>query len=120
VRIAVGSFRALPALLTVPLDGFTAFAFLSHKVLRWLVPVMMLALLPANLLLWRRPLYFGFLVLQALLYAWAGIGFIFRRHLQKVRCALMGYFLVAMNLAFLVGLVQCFTARKEGAWQRVH
>jgi cellulose synthase/poly-beta-1,6-N-acetylglucosamine synthase-like glycosyltransferase len=119
VRIAMGSFRALPALLTVPLGGFTMFAFFSHKVLRWLVPVMMLALLLTSLLLWRRPLYLGFLILQALVYAWAGLGFVFRHHLQRVRFALTGYFLVAMNLAFLVGLVQCITARKEGAWQRV-
>jgi cellulose synthase/poly-beta-1,6-N-acetylglucosamine synthase-like glycosyltransferase len=119
VRIAMGSFRALPALLTVPLGAFTTFAFFSHKVLRWLVPVMMLALLLTNLLLWRHPVYLGFLVLQALVYAWAGVGFVFRRHLHRVRFALTGYFLVAMNLAFLIGLVQCFTARKEGAWQRV-
>jgi hypothetical protein len=54
-----------------------------------------------------------------IIFAWAAVGFVFRHRLRQVRFALVGYFLVAMNLAFLVGLLQCLTGRKESAWQRV-
>jgi cellulose synthase/poly-beta-1,6-N-acetylglucosamine synthase-like glycosyltransferase len=119
VRIAIGSFRALPTLLTVRLRGFTALAFLSHKLLRWLAPFLTLSLLVSNLLLICRRLYLVFFLLQVGIYAWAALGFIFCKYLRQFRYALMGYFLVAMNLAFLVGFFQCLTGRKEGVWPRV-
>jgi hypothetical protein len=35
-----------------------------------------------------------------------------------VRFTLVGYFLVAMNMALLVGLVRSISGGKEAAWQR--
>jgi cellulose synthase/poly-beta-1,6-N-acetylglucosamine synthase-like glycosyltransferase len=120
VRIATGSFRALPSLLRVPLRGFTALAFLSHKLLRWIVPCLLILLFGSNLLLLRSPFYHGTLLVQAAVYLWAAVGFLFRNRLRQVRYALIGYFLVSMNLAFLVGLLQCLAGHKEDIWQRVH
>jgi len=119
VRIAAGSFLALSSLLRVPLHGFTAFAFVSHKLLRWIVPLLLILLFAGNLFLLGKPIYRIPLLLQVAVYVWAAIGFLFRERLRQVRFALVGYFLVAMNLAFLVGLLQCLTGRKESAWQRV-
>jgi len=39
--------------------------------------------------------------------------------MKRIRFALVGYFLLAMNLAFLVGLVRYLTTKKEATWQRV-
>lgn len=119
VRIATGSFLALSSLLRVPLPGFTAFAFVSHKLLRWIVPLLLILVFASNLFLLGKPLYRIPLLLQVAIYLWAAVGFVFRRRLHRVRFALVAYFLVAMNLAFLVGLLQCLTGRKESAWQRV-
>jgi len=118
VRIAAGSFLALSSLLRVPLRGFTALAFVSHKLLRWIVPMLLILVFASNLFLLGKPLYRVSLLLQVAIFAWAAVGFVFRHRLQQVRFALVGYFLVAMNLAFLVGLLQCLTGRKESAWQR--
>jgi cellulose synthase/poly-beta-1,6-N-acetylglucosamine synthase-like glycosyltransferase len=120
VRIATGSFAALPSLLRVPLRGFTALAFISHKLLRWIVPCLLILALGSNLFLLRAPFYRATLLLQAAVYLWAAVGFLFRNRLRQVRYALIGYFLVSMNLAFLLGLLQCLAGRKENAWQRVH
>jgi len=60
-----------------------------------------------------------FFVLQMAFYVWAATGFFFQRHLRRVRFALVGYFLLAMNLAFLVGMYRCLTGRKGAVWQRV-
>jgi cellulose synthase/poly-beta-1,6-N-acetylglucosamine synthase-like glycosyltransferase len=120
VRIAMGSFRALGQLIHVRLTGFPLFAFVSHKLLRWLVPLFAIALLVSNMLLLRSPLYAVTFGAQLLFLAWATIGFLWRERLRRVRFALLGYFLFAMNLAFLVGFVRSFSDRKEGSWQRVH
>ena len=92
---------------------------MSHKLLRWIVPLLLILVFASNLFLLGKPLYRIPLLLQAAIYLWAAVGFVFRRRLRRVRFALVGYFLVAMNLAFLVGLLQCLTGRKESAWQRV-
>ena len=119
VRIAVGSFRALGQLARVRMPGFTLLAFVSHKLLRWLVPLFALALLVSNLFLLHSSFYVYAFAAQVIFLAWAAIGFLCRERLCRVRFALLGYFLFAMNLAFLVGFVKAFRARKEGTWQRV-
>ena len=120
VRIAVGSFRSLGELVRAPLPGFTRFAFFSHKFMRWIVPQLLLALLISNMFLLAQRLYQVSFALQMAFYVWAALGFFFQRQLRRIRFASIGYFLFAMNLAFLVGLIQCLTSRKEAIWQRVN
>jgi cellulose synthase/poly-beta-1,6-N-acetylglucosamine synthase-like glycosyltransferase len=120
VRIGTGSFRALPALLRVPKTRFTSFAFFSHKLLRWILPVLMILILASNLFLLRQPFYRLTLIAQLLILLWAAMGFVFRKPLSGVRFSLVGYFLVAMNLAFLVGLLRSLSGGKEVAWQRTN
>ncbi len=119
VRLAVGSFRALSEFARMPLDPLVMLAFFSHKLLRWLVPFFLIGLLVSNLTLWGSPFYQVLLAAQFAFYLWAGIGFLFRKRMQKVRYALLGYFLVAMSAAFLIGFLRYLLNRGEVAWQRV-
>ena len=58
-----------------PMRGFPALAYWSHKVLRWLCPFFLIALLVTNLcLLNARPIYCVGLILQAAFYLSAWIG----------------------------------------------
>ena len=120
VRLAVGSFHALRDFLHVPLRGFTMFAFVSHKLLRWLVPFFLITILVSNALLINRSYYGVLLVGQVSFYLWASLGYLFRKRMQGVRFALVGYFLLAMNLAFLVGFFRNLAGRQEVTWQRVN
>jgi len=120
VRISTGSFRALPTLLRTRKSGFTAFAFFSHKLLRWILPVLCILVLLSNLFLLPLPIYVATLAAQVAILLWAAAGFVFRESLSRVRFTLIGYFLVAMHLAFLLGLLRSFAAEKEAAWQRTN
>lgn len=113
VRLAVGSFRGLGELVRTPLDGVTRWALLSHKLLRWSVPFLLLASLAASLALWPLPLYRGLTLAQLAVYllAWAG-----NRH-HKLAHGI--YFFLAMNAAFFWGFLLFLFARKETAWQPV-
>ncbi len=119
VRIAIGSFRALGEVLRIPLPALTFWAFLSHKLLRWLVPFLLIGLLASNAFLLGEPLYRMLFAGQLLFYLWAGLGFAFRPLMTRVRFGLVGYFLVAMNVAFLVGFFRFLRGRGEATWQRV-
>lgn len=119
VRIATGSFRALGEILRGPLDALTTFAFFSHKLLRWILPFLLVGMLLASAFLWDKPLYRLLFASQVLFYAWAGLGFVFRRRVQQIRYALVAYYLVAIHLAFLVGFMRFVTGHRGAEWRRV-
>lgn len=121
VRLAVGSFQSFGHLLRTPMDGFTRFAFLSHKVLRWILPLLLCMALISNLILIRYSWFYTVLgILQLAFYFWAWIGYLLQKRITRVRYALLGYFILAMNLAFLVGFFRYLTNRGEATWQRVN
>jgi cellulose synthase/poly-beta-1,6-N-acetylglucosamine synthase-like glycosyltransferase len=119
VRVATGSFRALGQLIRTPMDPLTTFAFFSHKVLRWVLPFLLIGLLAASTALWQRPLYRAALIAQLLFYGWAALGFLFRQRVQRIRYALLAYYLLAIHLAFLVGFIRFASGRGEVTWRRV-
>ena len=120
VRIATGSFRALGGLLRGPLDPVTAFAFVSHKLLRWTLPFLLIGMLVTSAALLDSPLYRALFALQVLFYGWGLVGYLFRPRIQGIRFALVAYYLLAMHLAFLVGFVRYLSGRREIEWRQVH
>ena len=107
VRIAVGSFFALREFLRVPLGPMATFAFVSHKLLRWVLPFLMIGMLVSNIVLFNaEPLYRVLLAAQAVFYGWAAAGFLFQGRMMRVRFGLLGYFLVSIHLAYLVGFIR--------------
>src|SRR5207247_2396711 len=71
VRLATGSFQALAHVIRTPLDPITTFAFISHKVLRWILPFLLIAMLVSSGLLWSEPLYRIAFLGQLAFYFWA-------------------------------------------------
>jgi hypothetical protein len=111
---------ALGDLLRIPLKGFALVAFVSHKLLRWIVPFLLLSMLASSFLLLRFPLYRAALVTQVIFYLWAGVGYLFEQRLSKVRFGLLGYFLLAMNLAFLVGFWRFLFSHRDATRQKAN
>lgn len=120
VRLATGSFWALGHVARTPLDPVTAFAFVSHKFLRWILPFLLIAMLVSSGLLWSQPLYRIAFLGQLAFYLWATVGLLFRQRMQGVRYGLLAYYLLAIHVAFLVGFVRYLGGRKATAWQRVN
>ncbi len=120
-RIAAGNFqslRMLPGLLS-PAAGFRAFAFWSHKVLRWCAPALMATALVANALMLASPLYAALLAAQVAFYALAFVGsrgLGIPRPLKRV--AQVAYYFVSMNLAMAVGFWRFLRNSQRAAWDR--
>jgi len=120
VRLALGSFRALGDLIRTPLEGFALLAFVSHKLLRWIVPFLLIGTIASNCLLLSSSLYRALFLVQVLFYLWAAIGYLLERRAKQVRFGLLGYFWLAMNLAFLVGFWRFLFSHRDSTWQRVN
>jgi len=120
-RIAAGNFQSLkmvPGLL-LPTAGFPAFAFWSHKLLRWCAPALMAVSLLANLFLLDSVFYQATLFAQTLFYALAYLGKegVLKRGTAK-RVASVAYYFVTMNLAIAVGFWRFLRNSQRAAWER--
>ncbi|MBI1727142.1 MAG: glycosyltransferase family 2 protein [Candidatus Rokubacteria bacterium] len=118
VRVAVGSFHALRHLSWTLVDPVTACAFFSHKVLRWILPFLLIGLLTSSGALWAYESFRAVFLAQILFYLWGALGFLLRHRTRRVRYALIAYYLVAIHMAFLVGFVRCVTGRHNGVWHK--
>jgi len=119
-RIAAGNFQSLglvPGLLS-PFRGFPAFAFWSHKVLRWCAPALMLVALAANLVLLDVPFYRLTLAAQIGFYALAAFGSLSIGPSPLRRLAGVAYYFVTMNVAIAVGFWRFLRQSQAAAWER--
>jgi cellulose synthase/poly-beta-1,6-N-acetylglucosamine synthase-like glycosyltransferase len=119
-RLAVGSFRALRRMELGSLRGFTGFAFVSHKLLRWFLPFLLVAMLVSNMFLLGTPLYRAAFAAQIVFYCWGLLGFMFHEQMKKVRFALLAYFLLTVHVAFLVGFWRCLFGEQKTTWERAN
>lgn len=122
VRIGIGNFQALlrhPEYL-LGTSMATAFAYVSHKVLRWIAPHLLLVALAASCVLAIDSELWRWLSLaQALSYLGAaGALSLTNRGVRLPKLIKLTAFLYALNWAFLVASYKYATRRYSGAWGR--
>lgn len=122
VRIGIGNFQALmrhPEYL-LRTSAATSFAYVSHKVLRWIAPhLLLLALLASAILGIDSELWAGFAVLQLVSYLIAAFALkLTNKGVRLPKLIKLVAFLFALNWAFLVASFKYATKRYSGAWGR--
>lgn len=120
VRIGTGGYQSIPMLwrLLDPRRGWIALAFLSHKVLRWTCPFLLVAMILANIALLRQPPYGAILGLQATFYAVALLMTLVPTRSRFVRPLRLATLFAAMNAALLLGWWRWVSGRSRGTWRR--
>lgn len=120
VRLAEGSFRAFPELIRTRAGICFWIAFLSHKVLRWLLPLPLAGLLIGNMLAAANPALRLVLAAQIAFYALAALGYMRRNETRKGRLLLAPYYILALHAAFVIGFFKSLAPPAgSGAWERV-
>jgi cellulose synthase/poly-beta-1,6-N-acetylglucosamine synthase-like glycosyltransferase len=119
-RIAAGNFQSLrlvPGLLS-PTAGFRAFAFWSHKLLRWCAPALMALAFVANAFLLESLFYRLALIGQLAFYALALAGKLGAFGGVAKKVASVAYYFVTMNAAIAVGFWRFLRNTQRAAWDR--
>lgn len=116
-RIGAGNWQALARLpdLVDPRAGFVAFAFVAHKLLRWVAPFLLAVALAANVAAAAGADAWGcraLLAAQAAFYAAAAGGAALGAPGRAAR------HFVAMNAALAVGLWRFVRGTQRAAWRR--
>jgi cellulose synthase/poly-beta-1,6-N-acetylglucosamine synthase-like glycosyltransferase len=119
-RIGAGGYQAIGLLwpLLHPRHGWVAFTFLSHKVLRWLCPFLLVSALALNAVLWRHLEFQVLFGLQAGFYAAAVAAHFLPTRPRFLRYFKLGTMFVLMNAALLVGFFRWALGRQGGTWRR--
>lgn len=122
LRIGIGNFQALvrhPEYVTRTSWG-TAFAYVSHKVLRWVAPHLLLLGLGASFILaCQSTAWVGWTLLQLLAYgSAAGLYQLTQRQVALPSLLRIVAFLFALNWAFLVASWRFARGDYRGSWHR--
>jgi len=112
VRIGAGDLQALSWTwrLLLPGKGMVAFAYFSHKVLRWLGPWLMLAGFAANLFLLGRPVFRWLFLGQLAFYGLGALAPVVRTAASAAR-----YF-VTLNAGLGLGFVRLVLGLQRPFW----
>jgi cellulose synthase/poly-beta-1,6-N-acetylglucosamine synthase-like glycosyltransferase len=119
-RISAGNFQNLSrsgSLLFSRKPG-VAFCFLSHKVIRWIVPFLVLVTLAASLYLGPESrLYFSLAMLQLLILFIPVIDHFLRKlKIHSIPLRFISHF-VLMNLALMAGFIRYIGGIRSNVWQ---
>ena len=119
-RIGAGGFQSVVALrrLLDPRQGWTAFTFLSHKVLRWCCPFFLILALAANIALVGDPFYRLTLAGQVLFYATSLAAGLLPPRLKVLKPLRLATMFTSMNAALFVGFLRWVRGSQKPAWAR--
>lgn len=124
VRIVNRAWRALmsmPHLMNPLRHGWFAAQVISHKLLRWLVPLFMIVAFAANvaLALMGGWFYRTLLAAQLLFYALALAGRLLARRGEPPRIVAIPWYFVMVNVASLRGIWDAFAGKTYTTWTTV-
>ena len=124
VRICAGGWQAMSRLLPLlnPLQHPTvSFLYISHRVLRWsLTPLLLALLLPLNgvLAYGYGGIYAGILALQGLFYGAAAVGWWRAAQGRAVGALVVPLFFTMMNVAVFWGVSRFLRNAQPAAWDK--
>ncbi|MCK6264938.1 glycosyltransferase family 2 protein [Vibrio sp. ZSDE26] len=121
LRISAGNMQQAIQLVSLfsPKYKGVAFAFISGKGLRLVMPYLMLACFITSIMLMSHPLFLAALIAQVSIYTLAAMSLIFPTLITCKLCKLMTY-LVSGHFANLIGGLRYLLGFESGRWTRVN
>ncbi len=119
-RISMGNFINLFHFKKLLLKPFSrlGFIFLSHKVIRWFGPILLILVLTSNFILISDNIFYKItFFVQLILFIFPFIDFLLRKigiHILILRFVTHFY---SMNLALFIGMIDYLTVNKKGVWE---
>lgn len=101
-------------------SGFYAIELLSHKFLRYCVPIFLVAIFVSNAVLASYSLIFEiFFILQVSFYVMAFLAWLFERNGVKLGILAIPLYFTLANLASLIGFYKFLTGERYARWEPI-
>jgi len=119
-RIGAGNFQNLVHFKNLWLGKFTstAYLFISHKLLRWLGPILLITIFISSILLQKYHLFYKMAFFGQVLFLLITLVYLLLKELISVPkiFKIIAYF-YTMNIALLLGLFDFIKGIKSGVWE---
>ena len=119
-RIVLQGLRALFYMIHIanPFNyGFFVSSMYVHRLIRWIAPVLLLAVLFANIPLLNHHFYHVTFSLQLAFYSSALLGFFFERKGHRKGLFCIPFYFCLTNLSALLGLIRFLLGEKGQVWE---
>ena len=100
-------------------SGFYAVELISHKALRYAVPLILFALLVPSLMLTDTWIYQLAVVLQVVFYAGAAGGWLVERTGKRLSLLAIPFYFVLANLASVIGFYKFLRGERYATWEPI-
>ena len=119
IRDATGHYLSLIHLISLlnPFLGKKSFVFWSHRVLRWLVPFLLIVIVISNSLLISHQFFIYVFYIQTLFYLLAVTAFIFRKVGKLPFFLFLPFYFCNLNLALFIGFIKSLFIKQNGMWE---
>ncbi len=97
--------------------GLFSIQLISHKLLRWLIPIFMVFLFILNILLLDKKMFIIIFYCQMMFYAFSFVGYLLEGKKVKARVFFMPLYFCMVNLAALSGWCNFIRGRKNILWE---
>jgi cellulose synthase/poly-beta-1,6-N-acetylglucosamine synthase-like glycosyltransferase len=92
--------------------------YLSHKLLRWFIPFIMVSILIVNYLLMRSYVYNALFALQIIFYSLALAGLCLEKKKVKLKLLSLPFYFCLLNAAALFGIFSAIFQKKFNIWEK--
>lgn len=104
--------------LFYPSYGLVTYSLLSHKLVRWFTPIILLIIFITNLFLYISfNLYQYFLIAQLIFYFSGILGYLLNKINFRIQPLLLIFYFVMTNTAMFIGLIQFLLGKNTAFWQ---
>ena len=120
VRDGAGHYIAVVHLLGLlnPFLGMRSFIYWSHRVLRWMVPFLLIPLFIVNILFLDELIYRALFVLQCIFYLFSIIGWVGIKKAKLPFLIYVPFYFCNLNLALFVGFFRAAANVQKMTWER--
>lgn len=119
VRMIAGGFQFINRYWSIVIrHKLFAFKFISHKLLRWVMPIFLITLIVVSIAQYEKWPYPLLLIAQATFYGMAVIGMLAPRLRQSTKILYIPFYFTVMNIAALIGLTKFIRGKQTVAWHK--
>lgn len=99
--------------------GFLSFSLISHRLFRWLMPMILIILIFSNIFLIDKMFYIIFIVTQFVFYLCGAIGLMVNEQKSFLKFLYPITYFCMINLAAIVGFYRLLRGKKEIFWETI-
>lgn len=120
IRIGAANYNCLSDFwhLLHPRNGFVAYGFFSHKILRWFVPLLLIVIFLVSLYSLDKSstIYYMFLT-QLVFIIMGAFGFVLDRVSYPIKLFTLTYYFIITNIALMIGLLRAIRGTEKPMWR---